>query len=312
MLSLRYRQLLTKSRFSRGLASASTDESKNNGDEPRPRASSNGNNTLWAPPRPTADFFSFEPDYSQPSSTFSSFTHFDPACCLYVHRLPNTPDFSEGGLAKRLLRYTGIVPTGIRQIRKTISGQSNSVVGQTVVVYKSAKHCQVAFESLKGALREDKHGRLTQKKMVFEGQHCYVQQWDEAPRNRSFWEGDDAAESTTTTTDETNNEERSAQTLDDDSATTPDTEASFETTLGDTDPSLESKELDPVENGQKLWSEKGVEDSSLEEDSENNLKPVLDDDSSSDSSDNDALGLNQTSSSSSSDRDKGDNKTANP
>jgi RNA exonuclease 1 len=93
---------------------------------------------------------------------------------LFVHRIPTMCKADH--LKNMFLKHTDIQPTDVDEIQ--FSGQT----GKTHVVFKSARHADLAFDTLDGTAEEEKSGRLQKKVYLRNGDYVRVRKMVHAKR----------------------------------------------------------------------------------------------------------------------------------
>merc|ERR1712146_312644 len=85
---------------------------------------------------------------------------------LFVHRIPKV--CKTENLSSMFLKHTNIQPTEIEKI------QYSGSTGKTHVNFKSARHANLAFDTLEGNSEEEKSGRLQKKVYLRNGDYIRV------------------------------------------------------------------------------------------------------------------------------------------
>lgn len=85
---------------------------------------------------------------------------------LFIHRIPKACTVKH--IASMIEQYTFIVPSSVEPIEFSSSG-----TGKTYVLFESAKHAYLAFDTIKATARPDKTGKL--QKRVYLRNNEYVQ-----------------------------------------------------------------------------------------------------------------------------------------
>merc|ERR1712150_95037 len=93
---------------------------------------------------------------------------------LFVHRIPKK--CKTQNITSMFLKHTSVEPLSVNDIE--FSGET----GKTYVSFRSARHANLAFETLEGQPDQDKSGRLQKKVYLRTGDYVRVRKMSTSSR----------------------------------------------------------------------------------------------------------------------------------
>lgn len=93
---------------------------------------------------------------------------------LLVHHIPSF--CAEEHIERMFLSFTSVAPTKVNPISRTVDAADESQ-GKTLVTFLSAKHAELAFDTLQGAIKPDKQNRPQKRVFLKNGSYVNVRKW---------------------------------------------------------------------------------------------------------------------------------------